>query len=45
MEKGYIVYESLYYASEYIKQINDIPGTWFGRTNWMRKKGKGRYSK
>ena len=27
MEKGYIVYESFYYASEYIKQIDHTPST------------------
>jgi hypothetical protein len=26
MEEGYISYESFYYASEYINQINDTPG-------------------
>jgi hypothetical protein len=26
MAKGYIVYESFYYASEHIKQIDDTPG-------------------
>ena len=26
MAEGYISYESLYYASEYIKQINNRPG-------------------
>ena len=26
MEEGYIVYESIYYESEYIKQIKDTPG-------------------
>jgi hypothetical protein len=26
MAEGYIVYESFYYASEYIKKIDDTPG-------------------
>jgi hypothetical protein len=26
MTKGYILYESFYYASEYIKQIDNTPG-------------------
>ena len=26
MAEGYIVYESFYYANEYIKQINHTPG-------------------
>jgi hypothetical protein len=26
MEKGYILYELFYYASEYIKKIEDTPG-------------------
>ena len=26
MEDGYILYESFYYASEYIKKIDNIPG-------------------
>jgi hypothetical protein len=26
MAEGYIVYESLYYVSEYIKEIDDTPG-------------------
>ena len=26
MENGYILYESFYYASQYIKKINDTPG-------------------
>ena len=27
MAEGYIIHDSFYYANEYIKQINDTPGT------------------
>ena len=29
MEEGYILYESFYYSTEYIKQIDNTPGVVF----------------
>ena len=39
MEKGYMVHESFYYESEYIKKIDYTPKTVFGRATLMRTKG------
>ena len=42
MAKGYIVYESFYYVSEYIKQINDTPGIviWDDEHDWDKGEGE-----
>jgi hypothetical protein len=41
MVEGYIVYESFYYASEYIKQINDTPGIVVWDDQWDEDKREG----
>lgn len=42
MEEGYIVYESSYYASEYIKKINDTLGTvvWDNQLDEEKREGE-----
>ena len=42
MEDGYIVYESFYYSSEYIKQIDDTPGVvvWDEELNEDKREGE-----
>ena len=41
MAKGYIVYESFYYASEYIKQIDNTPGGVVWDDQWDEEKREG----
>jgi hypothetical protein len=41
MVEGYIVYESFYYASEYIKQIDDTPGGVVWDDHWDEDKREG----
>ena len=45
MLEGYIVYESFYYASEYIKKIDDRPGVMILDDQRNEEKGKESYSK
>jgi hypothetical protein len=45
MVDGYIVYESFYYSSEYIKKIDDTPGVVVWDEKHDADKGKGSYSK
>jgi hypothetical protein len=45
MEEAYIVYESFYYNSEYIKKMMTHLAQWFGMTNKMRTNEKGSYYK
>jgi len=41
MEDGYIVYESFYYASEYINQIDDTPRVVVWDDQWNEDKREG----
>ena len=45
MGEGYISYESFYYASEYIKQIENTPGVVIWDDEWMKTKEKVSFSK
>ena len=41
IEYGYIVYESFYYVSEYIKQINHTPSPMIWDDEWDENKREG----